>query len=25
MRGEIEDGDVRHFQVTMKLGFTVED
>jgi flavin-binding protein dodecin len=25
MRGEIEDGEVRHYQVTMKVGFTVED
>jgi hypothetical protein len=24
-RGEIEDGAIRHFQVTMKVGFTVED
>jgi flavin-binding protein dodecin len=24
-RGEIEDGEVRHYQVTMKVGFTVED
>jgi flavin-binding protein dodecin len=25
MRGEIEEGEVRHFQVSMKVGFTVED
>jgi flavin-binding protein dodecin len=25
MRGEIEDGEVRHYQVTMKVGFTLED
>jgi hypothetical protein len=25
MRGEIEQGVVRHFQVTMKVGFTLED
>jgi dodecin len=24
-RGEIEDGKIRHYQVTMKLGFTLED
>lgn len=24
-RGEIEDGEIRHFQVTMKVGFTMED
>ena len=24
-RGEIEDGKVRHYQVTMKVGFTLED
>ncbi len=24
-RGEIEDGEVRHYQVTMKVGFTLED
>ena len=24
-RGEIEDGEIRHFQVTMKVGFTLED
>jgi hypothetical protein len=25
MRGEIEDGVIRHYQVTMKAGFTLED
>jgi flavin-binding protein dodecin len=25
MRGEIQDGQVRHYQVTMKVGFTLED
>jgi dodecin len=25
MRGEIEEGKIRHYQVTMKVGFTVED
>lgn len=25
IRGEIEDGRVAHFQVTMKVGFTIED
>jgi dodecin len=24
MRGEIEQGEVRHYQVTMKVGFTLE-
>lgn len=24
-RGEIEDGEVQHYQVTMKVGFTLED
>lgn len=24
-RGEIENGEVRHYQVTMKVGFTLED
>ncbi|MEA2739838.1 MAG: dodecin [Acetobacteraceae bacterium] len=24
-RGEIEDGAVRHYQVSMKVGFTLED
>jgi flavin-binding protein dodecin len=24
-RGEIEDGEVAHFQVTMKVGFRLED
>lgn len=24
MRGEIEDGEIRHYQVTMKVGFTLE-
>jgi flavin-binding protein dodecin len=23
-RGEIEDGEIRHYQVTMKVGFTLE-
>lgn len=25
LRGEIENGKVRHYQVTMKVGFTLED
>jgi flavin-binding protein dodecin len=25
IRGEIEDGRVAHFQVTMKVGFTIEE
>jgi flavin-binding protein dodecin len=25
MRGEIENGEIQHYQVTMKVGFTVED
>ena len=25
MRGHLEDGEVEHFQVTMKLGFRLED
>jgi len=25
LRGEIEEGEIRHFQVTMKVGFTLED
>ncbi|MES9540107.1 dodecin [Spirillospora sp. NPDC049024] len=25
VRGHIEDGDVAHFQVTMKVGFRLED
>ncbi len=25
LRGEIEEGEVRHYQVTMKVGFTLED
>jgi len=25
MRGEIEQGKVRHYQVTLKAGFTLED
>jgi len=25
IRGEIENGEVAHFQVTVKVGFTVED
>ncbi len=24
MRGEIEQGEIRHYQVTMKVGFTLE-
>jgi flavin-binding protein dodecin len=24
-RGEIENGEVRHYQVTMKVGFTLEE
>jgi flavin-binding protein dodecin len=24
-RGHIEDGKIRHYQVTLKVGFTVED
>jgi flavin-binding protein dodecin len=24
MRGEIENGEIRHYQVTMKVGFTLE-
>jgi flavin-binding protein dodecin len=24
MRGEIEDGKIRHYQVTMKVGFTLD-
>ncbi len=24
-RGEIDDGKIRHYQVTMKVGFTLED
>lgn len=24
-RGHVEDGEVKHFQVTMKVGFTLED
>jgi flavin-binding protein dodecin len=24
-RGEIEDGTIRHYQVTMKVGFSLED
>ncbi|MBN8902763.1 MAG: dodecin flavoprotein [Rhodospirillales bacterium 69-11] len=24
MRGEIHDGEIRHYQVTMKVGFTLE-
>jgi flavin-binding protein dodecin len=24
-RGEIEDGEIRHYQVTMKVGFTLEE
>jgi flavin-binding protein dodecin len=25
MRGQIDDGKVRHFQVVLKVGFTMED
>jgi len=25
LRGEIEGGEIRHYQATMKLGFTLED
>lgn len=25
IRGHIEDGDIGHFQVTMKVGFRIED
>ncbi|MBE7158292.1 MAG: dodecin domain-containing protein [Rhodospirillales bacterium] len=25
LRGEIEEGEIRHYQVTMKVGFTLED
>jgi flavin-binding protein dodecin len=25
MRGEIQGGEIRHYQVTMKVGFTLED
>ena len=25
IRGDVEDGDVAHFQVTLKVGFRVED
>jgi flavin-binding protein dodecin len=25
MRGEIENGKIRHYQVTMKIGFTLEE
>ena len=25
MRGEIEESQIRHYQVTMKVGFTLED
>ena len=24
-RGEIEEGEIRHYQVTMKVGFTLEE
>ena len=24
-RGHVEDGEVKHFQVTLKLGFTLDD
>ncbi|WP_158921989.1 dodecin [Acidisphaera sp. S103] len=24
-RGEVEDGKIRHYQVSMKVGFTLED
>ena len=25
VRGELEDGEVAHFQVTLKIGFKIED
>ena len=25
LRGKIEEGEIRHYQVTMKVGFTLED
>ncbi|HYZ22482.1 MAG TPA: dodecin [Rhodopila sp.] len=25
MRGEVEDGEIQHYQVVMKVGFTMED
>lgn len=25
MRGHIQDGEIQHYQVTMKLGFTLEE
>ncbi len=25
LRGEIENGEIQHYQVTMKVGFTLED
>ncbi len=25
LRGEIENGEIQHYQVTMKIGFTMED
>jgi dodecin len=25
MRGEIEDGKIRHYQVAMKVGFTIDE
>jgi len=25
LRGEIENGEIQHYQVTMKIGFTLED
>jgi hypothetical protein len=25
VRGEVEDGDIAHFQVTLKVGFRLED
>jgi len=25
MRGEIEDGEIRHYQVVLKVGFTIEE
>ncbi len=25
LRGEIEEGEVRHYQVTMKVGFTLDE
>jgi flavin-binding protein dodecin len=25
MRGEMENGEIRHYQVTLKVGFTIEE